>query len=192
MTFNEYQSAARKFADYKKRILYPACGICGEAGEIAEKIKKAHRDFDDKYDDELKRHIMLECGDVMWYVSALLDDLDIELEDIVPSLKTNSYRTFACLLLVNDFLGLGTDIVALSSDLGRYVKNEYSILETENEKGKKKFIAEVIVKASYVVGCIRLLAHKLGYTLDDVVYNNIEKLESRKQRDKINGSGDDR
>lgn len=36
------------------------------------------------------------------------------------------------------------------------------------------------------------LAHSLGYTLDEVLEMNIAKLQSRRDRGKITGSGDDR
>ena len=46
MTFNEYQefvaSIKRYPAEYK--MLYPTLGLCGEAGEVAEKVKKHIRD----------------------------------------------------------------------------------------------------------------------------------------------------
>ena len=36
------------------------------------------------------------------------------------------------------------------------------------------------------------LAHDIGYTLEEVGNMNVEKLRSRKQRNKLNGSGDNR
>lgn len=40
MTFNEYQNIAVKTAIYPMPIIYPALAVNGEAGEIAEKVKK--------------------------------------------------------------------------------------------------------------------------------------------------------
>lgn len=39
---------------------------------------------------------------------------------------------------------------------------------------------------------IATLAHRLGYTLDEVLEMNLAKLQSRRDRGKITGSGDDR
>lgn len=39
---------------------------------------------------------------------------------------------------------------------------------------------------------IALIAYNLGYTLDGIAEHNLDKLQSRKQRDVIKGSGDDR
>ena len=46
MDLNQYQELARSTAIYptEHRIVYPALGLAGEAGEVAEKIKKMLRD----------------------------------------------------------------------------------------------------------------------------------------------------
>jgi len=79
MTFEEYQKLAATTAIYPEnyRIVYPALGLAGEAGEVAEKVKKFVRDGTlDK--ESLKK----ELGDVLWYISALSRDLDISLDDV--------------------------------------------------------------------------------------------------------------
>ena len=78
MTFNEYQKLARSTAVYPEeyKVIYPALGLCGEAGEVAEKIKKHMRDGKTLFG------VGLELGDVLWYISALANDLEISLNDI--------------------------------------------------------------------------------------------------------------
>jgi NTP pyrophosphatase (non-canonical NTP hydrolase) len=79
MTFSEYQEKARSTAVYPqdRAIVYPALGLAGEAGEVAEKVKKWIRDgaLD-------KDSIAKELGDVLWYIAALAGDLDISMDDI--------------------------------------------------------------------------------------------------------------
>ena len=79
MGLNEYQSAASKTAIYKSEhsILYPALGLAGEAGEVANKVKKMLRDGD--FD---RASIAAEIGDVLWYIAALSRDLNIDLHDL--------------------------------------------------------------------------------------------------------------
>jgi NTP pyrophosphatase (non-canonical NTP hydrolase) len=81
MTFDEYQEFARSTAIYPEdcKVVYPTLGLCGEAGEVAEKIKKHMRD------GRTLVGVGLELGDVLWYVSALADDLGVTLEEIAQA-----------------------------------------------------------------------------------------------------------
>lgn len=82
MNFNEYQKLARSTAVYPRqdKIVYPTLGLCGEAGEVADKIKKTIRG--DSTLEQATDDIAMELGDVLWYVATLADDLGIELEDV--------------------------------------------------------------------------------------------------------------
>lgn len=79
MGLNAYQKAAAKTAVYKAEhsILYPALGLAGEAGEVANKVKKMLRDgtFD-------RSDIAAEVGDVLWYIAALSRDLNLNMHDL--------------------------------------------------------------------------------------------------------------
>ena len=83
MNFNEYQKLARSTAVYPEehKVVYPALGLCGEAGEVADKIKKTIRG--DSSLVEVTGSIADELGDVLWYLAILADDLEVDLEDIV-------------------------------------------------------------------------------------------------------------
>lgn len=108
MKVNEYQAAALITADIPKemRIIYPALGMNGEAGEVADKVKKVIRDNNQNFTEEHRRALAYEVGDVLW--------------------------------------------------------------------------------------CCAVMAHDLGYTLEEVAEMNIQKLESRKQRGMLGGNGDNR
>ena len=84
MTLNEYQQAARSTAIYPKEreILYPTLGLAGEAGEVADKVKKVIRDNNECFTDEKKLQIALELGDVLWYAAALAHDLGYTLDEV--------------------------------------------------------------------------------------------------------------
>ena len=77
MTLNQYQEEALKTAIYPedKKIIYPTLGLTGEAGEVAEKVKKVIRDNNQEFTDEKKRQIALEISDVLWYCANLSHDL---------------------------------------------------------------------------------------------------------------------
>jgi len=82
LTFNNYQKYARETAIYKDGIFYPVLGLCGESGEVADKIKKIYRDNDGIISEENKEQIVKEMGDVLWYLANMATDLGVTLEDV--------------------------------------------------------------------------------------------------------------
>ncbi len=82
-TFTDYQLAARRTALYpaEEGITYTTLGLVGEAGEIAEKVKKVIRDKEGNF-EEAKEEIAKELGDVLWYVANLAFELGYDLGDI--------------------------------------------------------------------------------------------------------------
>lgn len=84
MTLNEFQKAALETAVYPKeyKVIYPALGITGEAGECSDKVKKVIRDNNGEFTDDRKREIAKEIGDVLWYCATLAHDIGYTLEEI--------------------------------------------------------------------------------------------------------------
>jgi len=85
MTFEEYQKTSRETAIYPNKdndFIYPTLGLVGEAGEIAEKIKKVLRDKKGIIDEETQKELSKELGDVLWYLSQLSTELGLSLEEI--------------------------------------------------------------------------------------------------------------
>lgn len=85
MTFNEYQDAAAKTAVYPESaiITYPVLGLAGEAGEVAGKLAKYHRDKMTM--DELVRGLKAEVGDCLWMLAMIANDLGLDLDDIAAA-----------------------------------------------------------------------------------------------------------
>ena len=87
MYIKEYQEQAMRTAQYPADVAmaYLALGLAGEAGEVANKIKKVLRgDYDDEPE---KAEAALdaagaELADVLWYVAMLSHELGICLEDL--------------------------------------------------------------------------------------------------------------
>lgn len=84
MDFTEYQIRANKTAIYPANIgpLYCALGLCGEAGEVAEKVKKIYRDKGGRLSMEDFADLKKELGDVLWYINAMAKEIDCSLEGI--------------------------------------------------------------------------------------------------------------
>jgi len=90
-TFYTYQDIATKSAIYPGKgfstgLLYTVLKLNGEAGELAEHVGKAMRD--DKFGSERpltserKALIEKEIGDVLWYLSAICNELHLSLSSV--------------------------------------------------------------------------------------------------------------
>lgn len=88
MNADDYQLAAARTlidapdAEYtgsEIMLVWNAIGLAGEAGEVADDVKKAvfHRAGVDR--DVLKK----ELGDVLWYVAALCTKLDVSMSEVM-------------------------------------------------------------------------------------------------------------
>ncbi|CAN5315799.1 nucleoside triphosphate pyrophosphohydrolase family protein [soil metagenome] len=85
MKFEDYQAAASLTALYPRRMAnleYPTLGLAGEAGEVANIVKKIQRDHDGIITSEIRGKLKDELGDVLWYISACADELGIALDEI--------------------------------------------------------------------------------------------------------------
>jgi len=88
MELSEYQARSRATAVYPQagdNLLYPTLGLCGEAGEVAEKIKKMVRDDDGVLTDERRAALAKELGDVLWYLAQIATEADLELDTIAEA-----------------------------------------------------------------------------------------------------------
>jgi len=84
MLCNEYQKAALETAIFpdEYKILYPALGLAGEAGEVAELIKKMIRDDNGELTEIRREKLRKELGDVLWYVAVLSAKAGFSLDEI--------------------------------------------------------------------------------------------------------------
>jgi NTP pyrophosphatase (non-canonical NTP hydrolase) len=84
---SEYQRLSRRTAEYPREawLTYPALGLAGEAGEVAEHAKKAIRDDAGQVTDKRRAAMAKELGDVLWYVSQLATELGLELGEVAEA-----------------------------------------------------------------------------------------------------------
>jgi len=89
MTFDEYQKRALttviSSSDAFKDSLHWVLGINGEAGEVAEKVKKIIRDQDGVMTKADKQALGKEIGDVLWYLAVFAHDLGLSFDDIAQA-----------------------------------------------------------------------------------------------------------
>ena len=89
--FREYQQSAIEFDTERFAIdkeakwrgfVEKTLGLTGEAGEVAEKVKKIVRDQNMNLTEDDKEAIKMELGDVLWYLSAIAFYLSLDLGEI--------------------------------------------------------------------------------------------------------------
>lgn len=85
ITVDEYQHMVAQTAIFSKEIglTYCTLGLTGEAGEVAEKVKKLFRDKEGVVTPEFVHDVTRELGDVLWYITALGSTLGISLQDVM-------------------------------------------------------------------------------------------------------------
>lgn len=88
ITASLYQEKACETAIFPKHkaMEYLTLGLTGEAGEIANKVKKFIRDgaAEDEYIDK-RIQIGYEIGDVLWYCAVLAEELEMNLGHIMEN-----------------------------------------------------------------------------------------------------------
>lgn len=80
LTLDKYQQEALGTAIYpqNRALEYLALKLCGESGEVAEKVGKSIRDNKPLDDKDLAK----ELGDVLWYVANLAQFLGYDLSEV--------------------------------------------------------------------------------------------------------------
>lgn len=91
LTMEEYANDAMNYAIYPDALIYPMLGLQEEVGELSGKLKRYFRDneYDVSMEDcmvemsaELRFDMARECGDVLWYLTAIASDLGYSLDEI--------------------------------------------------------------------------------------------------------------
>lgn len=86
LTLDAYQDDTNETAIYPgagfggvDALSYTALGLAGEAGEIANKVKKILRDSDGEITEDVRKDLSKEVGDVLWYIARFADEIGYSL-----------------------------------------------------------------------------------------------------------------
>lgn len=161
---NEYQDAALETARHNPKLgfLYPAIGLAGESGEVAEKILsevwpdgKPSNNIEAAVYDALSASV--EAGRRCEYVKKLLRDG----LDSIPPEQTEA---------------LGARVARAVNRLG----------------GEQSRSVAIVREIGDVAWYMNVLAKYLGYDAEQVAAINVHKIRDRKARGVLRGSGDNR
>jgi len=168
MNLKEYQEKARGTAIYPNlgnNLHYPVLGIVGEWGEFCSKVA----------DGASKRLIKLELGDVLWYIANLACEIGISLEES-KCRKVSLRRSLKKMPII---------IGVLAETVKKIERDDAGLLSPKRKKIISKSLKDLLC-------CIDAISKKFGFSLEDVASVNLEKLSSRKKRNRLRGEGDER
>lgn len=84
-----HAAAVAQFAKYPdagtgslKALTYCALGLAGEAGEVADKVKKVLRDSGEVLTEQARQGLSAEIGDVLWYLFRCCAELGLDFEQV--------------------------------------------------------------------------------------------------------------
>lgn len=206
MNLNEYQKLARKYAKYpsRNRFKYPVMGLSDEISELAGKLTKVFRDTkDDKITDDIKNDISKEIGDCFWFICTIASEYKEEIENYLEpcmcclfafyndNLESENSPIFESaynsLIIWNDEVLDRFDIEFLHKHL-HAVSNLISIVPINWKSDRNKIFWTLSIPFVLIFHIMK----NLNLNLDDILQQNLDKLESRFQRNVIGGSGDNR
>jgi hypothetical protein len=177
MDLDKYQDEALKFVTHP-HLYYFALGLSGEVAE-----------FIDAVDQQSRKDVVKEAGDVLWYVANLATELMLPLSEIMG--QTNFYfptilvGTLSVSSLLSDMLNLVKD----SGKVSEVVKKIYRDQLGDPTDEQLDMISMGLFR---IVSHLHWLVHANGSSLDIVAHYNLVKLADRKERGVLSGSGDDR
>ena len=203
ITVAEYEAGTAETAIYPEvgsgfyaALRYVGHGLTGEIGEISEKIKKVYRDEEGILSDEKVRELVLECGDVLWYLTRA------SVEHSVGLFETLQTDTPADTFDNMNFNWYNEDNNLLDQDMSILDRASHYVSGMAEWNGA--YIGEIrsydylnsSIAAQYALSSIALnlneLLKVLGSSMGQAAQLNHNKLFSRKDRGDIGGSGDNR
>ena len=190
MHLSEYQEKARSTANYLEndhpRLVYPALGLVGECGEVAEKTKKLIRDANWNMTAKRMAAIVKELGDCCWYVANICCDIDLDLSMMYEMRGASITQQIHGLMFPQLVLHMNRHANAVAEALERwYYVYDCRMCERDRFVGIPQHLSHIIV-------CIEEIARRCDHTLEEVCIANINNLAGRKQRGTLHGDGDNR
>lgn len=169
MNLDDYQKQAYKFAVYPEtnKIIYPALGLCNEAGELCGKVKKWLRG---DYEELPTEAIADELGDVLWYLAALCTDCG---------------HNMSSDLRVGGTFNLKGSTMPLYGDLPK------EVIELANAAAQASLFPNWDTLSNVLIHC-HSISLCLDIPLETIAQRNLAKLLDRESRGVIKGDGDER
>lgn len=148
---------------------YAALGLAGEMGELLEAVGEAFKPARDEADLKRKsRAVLLEAGDVLWYVNAIAYHFDMGLEELDGFMRYEA----------------GTLTIA-SARVCDAIKKQGWHGSTGNRMHMFRDLSTVLANVRNILQQLR----PESYVLEDAAEANVEKLRRRYPEGFVEGGG---
>ena len=202
MNLNEYQQAARETAIYPTDIglAYTTLGLAGEAGELANKVKKVYRDDAGILTTEARWKLADELGDVLWYVAAVASEIGIKLGNL-PNIHHGTPERWIELQmqgLDNATMLLPYATLQLIQSVGELTETVTTGFEIRDKwlsdpaPDYKPIQDHAAYQLASILWLVTIIVHLIGIVFEDIAYINLNKLQARRANNAIKGEGDHR
>lgn len=194
MTLQEYQEFIHGFQRHGSKeavfrfieqagpyILNLMFGIQEEVGELGELILGQRR-----VTKKIKNGILLESGDILWQITATLEAFNITLEDALEA--TSGWKGKSALAT----MGLSDLALSLGVMVGKMYQAAKRCLRDGDGVINERVRSQLMFAGGGTLWRLTALLKACGYTLEDAMVGNIEKLQSRVKRGVVQGEGSDR
>lgn len=180
LIIQQYEEKIEEWDMYPDGIK-PTIYLLGKFGELGECIEKIINDYE-KFHKIGKRQmkLALEIGDVYWYVFRFMKALGYNYSEIMK-IKVTIHKSKNPLITL---LRIVVQVGKISNDFKKIFRDHGGRMEKRQ--------TEYAVRIAKLIRYLNHFLSQIGFTFDEVIEMNYEKLDSRFKRNKIKGSGDSR
>lgn len=155
-----------------ERLVHGCMGLITECGEVVTELKRMHI-YEKPLDNDRKKHICEEIGDMLWYSAILLDTLDTDLTMFAnlpklpfPDSANNIWS--APSLLFSVMIGRISYIVT-AMHAGMY----------EDDSELRSALEDIVLSVSSLIGGMELIANHCDSSIETIMEENVAKLQIR-------------
>lgn len=169
---DKYQESARRFQNRSltmdERKAHALYGIGSEVGEVQAAVFEVEFMYPRSKAMDSYSKVQKELGDVTWFLSELCDVLGIDLARSVGCIDPDHVT----------FIATGSTPIEVATMLVGDASKIYSIFQHQYQ-GENVDIAATAEAIKRMFESVAVVGYIYGYTLDDILRENVAKLERR-------------
>ena len=179
MKITTYKAKCQTFITMTDKVMlqhYLKLGFIEEVGELSGKFAKVIRSKSViRLNTEERLAIVKELGDILWFATCLCDG-KMDFEENVRNKERFNYTRES----LDPYRIFSPHVIECSIDNLAQIYCTMSLYGMNADRCEHTFMNVVMI------------GNKIGYTLDEIMQINIDKLTDRRERGVICGSGDNR